>query len=132
MSGTQIYSQVDVSALNQLVEQHDASWVNQPVSAGTVERFQLLLNGSPVPGGAETSAVHSPAAFDSAKNGLDDIFHREELMQAVTAMNNLTPSEIPAAAARVTMISLDMQMKMDAVRQGSKSSEDSVQSMLRA
>jgi hypothetical protein len=118
-----------------LTEQHQASWVNQPVSAGVVERFQVLLNGRPEQAGAasgETNVINSPSMADNGKNGLDDVFHREELMQAVAAMSNLKPQEIPAAAARVTMISLDMQMKVDAVKQGSKSSEDSVQSMLRA
>ncbi|WP_098493786.1 hypothetical protein [Collimonas sp. PA-H2] len=135
MSGAQIYNQVDFSALNKLTEQHEASWVNQPVSAGTVERFQVLLNGRPEQAGVasgQSSAANSPATADNGKSGLDDVFHREELMQAVAAMSNLKPHEIPAAAARVTMISLDMQMKVDAVKQGSKSSEDSVQSMLRA
>ncbi|SDY73333.1 hypothetical protein SAMN04515617_12078 [Collimonas sp. OK242] len=135
MSGAQIYNQVDSSALNKLTEQHEASWVNQSVSENTVERFQLLMNGQPAQANAafgEANGTNGPATFDTAKYGLDDVFHREELMQAVAAMSNLKPYEIPAAAAKVTMISLDMQMKVDAVRQGSKSSEDSVQSMLRA
>lgn len=130
IDGINVFNQVDLSAVKQQGNQAETSWVNQSVSPGTTEKFQLLLNGPSEAGAASTTTNSSQTTF--ATNKWDDVFHREQLMQAVQALETAKVQEIPAAAARVTLISLDMQMKVDAVRQGSKNSEEAVQSMLRA
>ena len=129
IDGINVFNQVDLSATKQSAGQTETSWVNQTVSPGTTEKFQLLVNG---PAEAGMSSETQSAQNSPATNKWDDVFHREQLMQAVHALENAKVQEIPAAAAKVTLISLDMQMKVDAVRQGSKNSEEAVQSMLRA
>jgi len=130
IDGIHVFNQIDLSATKQNGSQTETSWVNQSVSAGTTEKFQLLLNG-PSESGMASGVSDSTAHASAANNKWDDVFHREQLMQAVHALENAKVQEIPAAAARVTLISLDMQMKVDAVRQGSKNSEEAIQSMLR-
>jgi hypothetical protein len=128
IDGINVFNQVDLTAVKQ-GNQAETSWVNQSISPGTTEKFQLLLNG-PADAGAVQNA--SSPQSPTATNKWDDVFHREQLMQAVQSLETAKVHEIPAAAARVTLISLDMQMKVDAVRQGSKNSEEAIQSMLRA
>jgi hypothetical protein len=139
MSAAQIphsYQKIDASDLQKLTQEDQQSWVNQQVSPETTMRFQVLMNGpsqsSGVASTQATAGVGAGAAAGTKPNAWDDVFHREELVRALAAMSNVQPQEMPAAAARVTVISLDMQMKVDSVRQASKSTEDSVQSMLRA
>ncbi|MET0356793.1 MAG: hypothetical protein ABW044_08425 [Cellvibrio sp.] len=130
IDGINVFNQVNLNEIKKPGNQPETSWVNQSVSPGTTEKFQLLLNG-PSESNMASAAPGANAPQGTTTNKWDDIFHREQLMQAVQALETAKVQEIPAAAARVTLISLDMQMKVDAVRQGSKNSEEAIQSMLR-
>ncbi len=127
MSEIHAFSQVKLAIATEADVKPGTTWVQQSVSPEVKGQFQLLLNGP-----AEASTLQSGNAPEGvAKSPWDDTFKRQALIEAVAALENLQPHQIPAAAAKVTMISLDMQMKVDAVRQGSKSTEDSVQSLMR-
>lgn len=120
------------AAVQQPTTLQDKTWVHQPVPNGTVERFRVLLNGV-----TNTSEVappemrsHTSSAVTTQKSAWDDVFNRETLLQEINKMNGVPLVEQPAATAKLMMMSFDLGLKTQSVRDASKNMEGSVKDLL--
>lgn len=113
----------------------EQTWVHQPVPDGTVERFRVLLNG--VTNAPESAGVpemrHPPSTSDAssvAKSAWDDVFNRDTLVREINKMNGVPLAELPAASAKLMMMSFELGLKTQSVRDASKNMEGSVKDLL--
>lgn len=120
------------AAVQQPTTLQDQTWVHQPVPNGTVERFRVLLNGV-----TNTAEVGSPemqkqvsSAVNTHKSTWDDVFNRETLLREINKMNGVPLVEQPAATAKLMMMSFDLGLKTQSVRDASKNMEGSVKDLL--
>ena len=120
------------AAVQQPTTLQDQTWVHQPVSNGTVESFRVLLNG--VTNTAEAAPPEmrnqTPTIAATPQSTWDDVFNRETLLQEINKMNGVPLVELPAASAKLMMMSFDLGLKTQSVRDASKNMESSVQDLL--
>jgi len=110
----------------------DQTWVHQPVPDGTVERFRVLLNGVTNASEVTPPEMRNQASTAAAtpKAAWDDVFNRETLVQEINKMNGRPLVELPAASAKLMMMSFDLGLKTQSVRDASKNVEGSVKDLL--
>ncbi len=120
------------AAVQQPITLQDQTWVHQPVPNGTVERFRVLLNGE-----TNTSEVAPPemrhqtsSAVTTPESTWDDVFNRETLLQEINKMNGVPLVEKPEASVKLMMMSFDLGLKTQSVRDASKNMEGSIKDLL--
>ena len=130
MNGIQAIGELAVSPP---INQQGQTWIHQSVENGSAERFRVLFNGVPNAGEVEMvpETSHSASVADAVYNhGWDDVFHRESLLQELNKMNGVPLAELPAASAKVMVMSCELGMKTQSVRDATKNIEESIKHML--
>jgi|GEM_PF-3605231 len=107
----------------------DQTWVHQPVADGTVERFRVLLNGVTNASEAAPPEMRSQTS-PASKSAWDDVFNRETLIQEINKMNGVPLVELPAASAKLMVMSFELGLKTQSVRDASKNMESSIKDLL--